>query len=584
MRNGETGGGSTDRAIVIPLAAMIAAGIAIRILDFLTLPIIENDGVNLMMSARNTLAGQGVSPSLTLPSLIVAALFAVFGEGLWPAALPNLLAALGTFALCFAAGRTAKNRHTGLAAAALLAVCALAMFYAPLPKPYALLAFFVFAGVVCWAIAIERTGPAAAGFGILSGLSFGAAFATHTFAAFAAVPLPFWWIAAFLRPDRKNRRMPTLCAGLAFGAVAGALIAWRFPLFGWSIFNDYLMDWRFEIAIPVWSVRWEGLTNLYSLSPFTLAAPLGAYFAARRTRTPIEKYALALIALNLAVYLLNPVNRFPRVLLTSMAPLALLAAIGLAELVARRNASIWAISFVSILGLALVGTEASSARMAILGMLDRVSPAAFALVVTGLFAVGFAAGRAKSTIEISRGALVAALALFALSTVAYAAIHTRVALTRQAELHQRRIAGFAACGTTSDTLGGGDSVHLLLRGTHNYSWLVDLPRERLLDAYAHGLVPSLEAEGVRCVVIDWNDPEGEVAMLDEFVRTAGVPPEQARNLFRELDEDARVRVIAERAPVSTYAIGGFMPAGRTSLPREFDPIWPAAWWPSATDR
>ncbi|MCL4233948.1 MAG: glycosyltransferase family 39 protein, partial [Deltaproteobacteria bacterium] len=539
-----------------PFAAMVAAGVAVRILDFLTLPIIENDGVNLMMSALNTLAGQGISPSLTLPSMIAAAMFSMFGEGLWPAALPNLLAGLGIIALCLTAGKAARNRETGVAAAGLYAVCALAMFYAPLPKPYALLAFFVFAGVVCWAVAIARSGRAAVGFGLLSGLAFGAAFATHTFAAFAAVPLPFIWAASFLHRDWRSLRTPTLFAGLGFGSVAGLLIAWRFPAFGWSIFNDYLMDWRFEIAIPVWSVRWEGLTNLYALSPFAFAAPLGAYFAARRTRTPIEKYALAVIALNLAVYLLNPVNRFPRVLLTSMAPLALLAAIGLADLVARRSAAIWAIAFVSILGLALVGAEASSARLAILGMLDQVQPFIFALVVAGLLTIGFVAGRARSTSPSTHGAVIAALAAFAFSTVAFAAIHTRVALSRQAELYQRRVAGLAACGTTSDTLGGGDGVHLLLRGTHNYSWLVDLPRERLLEAYATGVVDALEAEGVRCVVVDWKDPEGEVAMLDEFVRTAGVPPAQARNLFQELDEDPHVRVIAEQAPVSTYGIGG----------------------------
>ncbi len=582
MRNGGTDGRAVDGAIPAAFGVMIVAGVAIRILDFLTLPIIENDGVNLMMSARNTLAGQGISPSLTLPSMIVAAMYALFGEGLWPAALPNLLAALATLVLCVAAGRAAANRETGLAAAGLYAVCALAMFYAPLPKPYALLAFFVMVGLVCWAVAVGREGRSSAVFGVLSGLGFGAAFATHTFAAFAAVPLPFIWIASWFKPDWRARRTPTLLAGIGFAAVAGLLVAWRFPAFGWSIFNDYLMDWRFEIAIPVWSVRWEGLTNLYSLSPFALAPALGAYFARRRARSPIETYALALVALNLAVYLLNPVNRFPRVLLTSMAPLALLAAIGLADLVARRSAAVIALAFAAALGLVLVAVEAMNTLPAMLGMLDRVSPGLFALVVAALFAFGFAAGRWKSAAQLPRGAMLAALAVFAVSTFAYAAIHTRVALTRQAELYQRRIAGLAECGTTSDTLGGGDGVHLLLRGTHNYSWLVDLPRERLLDAYARGVVPALEAEGVRCVVVDWKDPEGEVAMLDEFVRTADVPADQARNLFRELDEDARVRVIAERAPISTYAIGGYEPAGRVALRGEFDPIWPAAWWPSAS--
>lgn len=558
----------------------VFAGVFTRVLYFLTLPIVENDGVSLISSALATRAGGGISQILTLPSLILAGLFSVFGDGLAVASLPNLAADLGTLALIVAIGRRWASETVGWVAAALYATAPLSLGFSAIPKPYALMTFFITASLYTINRATAEVSASPAGWGVLAGASLGAGFACHTFAIFPAFLLPGLLISGVIGRQR-GRIAASLAAGAVAGTIVGGLVAWRFPQFGWSVFNDFPMDWRFALARSVWSQRWEGLTNLYALAPFTLAPGLGLGAARIRVRR-LDAFGWLLIGmgtLGAAMYLFNPVNHFPRVILPALPALALLSARGWLGEGAPEPRRIAVAAFTSVLGAAWLVTEFFAGRALGVGMLHDASPAVFA-ATTLVLAVAAAYGARAFPTDRARRFETAATGLWVAGAVVFAVVHSQQTLARQAGYGQGRLEGLIGCARASDTVGGGDLAHVILPGDNNHSWLIDLPPETLRDAFDTSLVDALGRIGARCLVYDWGDPEAEQAMLDAFAEEQGIPNERRRHLTAEADRDPRIRPLREAGSVSTYALPGYEPEGvdLSSRLKAYRPLIPSNLW------
>ncbi len=547
-------------ALLVRTALVIAGlGATARIVFAATLPLFENDATIVFEAARETLAGHGLSMVQTLPALILAGLFRVTGESLFVSTLPNLLAGIGSIILCYFIASSIAGKGAGAAAAMLCAVCPLTLVYSSITKPYALLSFFILAGVWLWFLALTKTGKSSATLSVLAGLLFASAFACHTFAAFAAFPLIGFFFAGVI--SRKHRRLllPSLICGLVFGAALAVVIVWRYPVFGLSVFNDYVTDWRFEIATLVWSARWEGLTNLFALGPFGLAAGLCLFALGdkgSKTARPLLIYLIALIALNALVYLINPVNHFPRVLMPALAPLSILAGIGLCRKDQNKIALIVA-ALIALIAPAWLLAEISAKRPLWIGMLHDVSAAKFALISTLIIIIIYLVARfapKKQASPITQSVL---LALIGLSSLLFAICHTHFAIGRQVEYFQGRLKALAACDSGSGTLGGGDISHLFLPGPTNYSWLTDLPNELMGEIFTVGLLPTLKKAGVGCVVVAWLDPEGEQAMILGYAKARRLPHAEGVNVFQELEDTPEIIDVYATDKFSSYVMPWF---------------------------
>ncbi len=577
--------GSQSSRLLIGTALFIAGlGAAARIVFAATLPLFENDATILFQAARETIAGRGLSMVQTLPALILAGLFRLTGESLFISTLPNLAGGVGSIILCYYAGKSISSKSAGAVAAMLCGATPLALAYSSITKPYSLLSFFILAAVCLWHIATSKCGRGAAVYAALSGLTFAAAFACHTFAAFAAFPLAGFFIAGLFAKKHRRLLMPSLVAGLTFGAGVSAVIAWRFPVFGWSIFNDYVTDWRFEIATLVWSARWEGLTNLFAAAPFAGLGGL-ALFTLRdkesKNARPLIVYFIAVIALNALVYCANPVNHFPRVLLPAAAPLSILAGIGLTRK-GVKSVSLIVVALIAVLGSAWLLAEISAGRALWIGLLHDVSAAKFTFLCVFVFAVVFCVNRFAPQRTLSTTARCILIGLIGLCTLEFAIFHTHAALGRQADYFQGRLKSLAACDSGSGTLGGGDIAHLLLPGPNNYSWLTDLPDELLTEVFTVGLLPTLQKAGVGCVVVAWLDPEGEQAMILGYAKARDLPHAEGVNVFQELEDNPEIIDIYATDKYSSYVMPWFekTPHEFAQRIKAYSPICQTNIWPT----
>ena len=565
-------------------AALFVAGLGAlaRFVFAATLPLFENDATIVFQAARETLAGRGLSMVQTLPALILAGLFRISGESLFVSTLPNLAAGTGSIILCYYLGSKYWSKSAGAAAAMLCAATPLALAYSSITKPYALLSFLILLGIWLWFVAANKSGKTSILIAAPAGLSFAAAFACHTFAAFAAFPLAGFFIAGVFSKKHRKLLVPSLVAGLSFGATLAAVIAWRFPVFGWSIFNDYVTDWRFEIATMVWSARWEGLTNLFALAPFGIASGLVLFLfgdkGAKNAR-PLLVYLAAIIILDALVYLVNPVNHFPRVLLPSVAPLAILSAIGLMRK-DNKLLSMIAASSLAVIGAAWLAAEIAEAKPLWIGMLHDVSAGKFVFCVALIGLIVALANRFGPKLAASPIVRAVVLTTIGLSTLTFAILHTHTALNRQVEYFQGRLKALKACDSGAGILGGGDIAHLLLPGPNNYSWLTDLPDELLTEVFTAGLLPTLQKAGVGCVVVAWRDPEGEQAMILGYAKSRGLPHKEGVNVFQELEDNPEIIDVYATDKFSSYVMPWFekTPHQFEQRIRLYSPLWQSGIW------
>jgi len=305
-------------------AFLLCALVGLRIAFFLGTPLLDNDSTVIFFGAREFAANFTLSKVNTLPVLFAGLLYKIFGEHILLARLPQFLGGLGCMALIWRIGQK-SGKFSGAIGASIFAVLPLAVLYGSITKPYSLIAFFVLGGACLYGRSVEKQSPLWAA---IAGVSFTAAFLCYTFAASSAFPLLMLFIAGVFFKKYRPHLKPSLIAGLTFGLLLFLIILWRWKEFGWSITSDYVTDWRFDVATMVWGGRWVGLADVWALG-IAVFVPAGFFLALHRESLknlgPLASYGLIFCVMNLLVWLFNPVNHFPRVLLPSLPLMSLFA-------------------------------------------------------------------------------------------------------------------------------------------------------------------------------------------------------------------------------------------------------------------
>ncbi len=229
-------------ALALPLAAILAAGAAIRF-STLGLQSYHHDEV---ITAMRVLGGSfghmlhEVKASESNPPLYYVLAWGwsqAFGLG--EVGLRSLSALLGvaTIGVCYLLGRELAGRRVGLALAALAAVNPMLIWYSQEARSYALLIFFCALSLLFFARALDRRRGADIA---LWALSSALALCSHYF-AFFAVGIEALWLAVALRA-----RWRALAPALAGVAAVGLALA---PLL-FAQTNSVHIGWIANTSLP----------------------------------------------------------------------------------------------------------------------------------------------------------------------------------------------------------------------------------------------------------------------------------------------------------------------------------------------
>jgi Dolichyl-phosphate-mannose-protein mannosyltransferase len=534
----------TDVVLVWTLAIAVAVRLALpRMFGLL-----DNDSIVLFLDARRQIQTDAWAMASTLQVWLISFFYRLLEEKLHAARWVSVLAGLGVMLVLFqAAGRT----RAGRIAAVVFAVTPVAVFFGVSALPYGLLTFFGILGL--WLLA-ETQGERGPEYGLAAGLAFGAAFLCKTFAAVMILPAGIALLETVLRPADRRRRtwLGPLLALAGWSAVVGLAVAWRRPVYGWSVFNDYPTDWRFDLAAAVWSGRWVGLVNLQAMAlPWLLPGVVLAW--RERRANPFARYALWYAAAITAVFLLNPVNHFPRVLYPVAPVLAYFTALALAEALKRQRAALPALLLA--VGVVLLAGQGLWPGAWLDGRLWPVALAA-ALTVFAALAVPKLNWTA-SPVATDRLAA-AALAVFAVFGLwaGYGDLD-RVEREYMAQVQSVRFAN-----TAGGIIGGGDAMHLVLNGKANYSTLLDLPEEKLRQALADGLPSVMRDLQTPWAIVDPEGRDGTGAMFAPLAAEMGLADDPPPDPSAALETDAHAARLYDNGRYVAYHLEDvFAPEG-----------------------
>ncbi len=502
-----------------------AAVLAVRLGFPRLFGVLDNDSLALFIDAQRQLDTGAWSLVSTLPVWLVKLCYQLMGQSLASARWVSVLAGLGVMLLLYLRGLDEGDRSSGTFASLLFGVAPIGIFFGTSALPYGLLTFAAVLGIWLLARGQERGRWA---YGPFAGLALGAAFLCKTFAAALVLPVAVLFMQDLLNAQarRKLLWLGPLLAGLAWAAVVGFAVVWRWPIFGASVFNDYVTDWRFDIATAVWHARWVDLVTLHALM-LPLLVP-GLYLAIRRGLIrPFDRLAMWLIIADLGVFLANPVNHFPRVLLPAVPFLAWFAGRELAFewRYGQKAGSLFAWALTA---LATAGYTVYNGRWMSDGRPWTVLVAAGIALVVFLLLRVVLSGLPDAWREHSVAALLIVATFFGL-TQGY------LALDRVERGYAARIEALRFLKMTDGVLGGGDVLAYVAKGRNNFANLLDLPHERLVEILDEGLPAVLAKMRIRGVIVDRYDSEGAVPMLAGVAQELGRNPTQVRNPFDDLD-------------------------------------------------
>jgi len=520
--------------------------------------ILDDDSLVVFMDAKRQLETGAWSKVSTLQVALIQAFWWLLEVKPYAARWVSVLAGLGTMLVLILAGWRDGDYRGGLLAALFFATAPLSVFYGTLALPYAMLTFLGVLGV--FFLSLANSGRRA-WLGGLAGVVWGGAFLCKTFAAVLVFPAGLAFLAA-LEPTKRRRRawLPPLAAMATWALTVGAAIRWRGAEYG---LNDYIVDWRFHLATPVWSSRWVGLVNLHALF-LPLLAP-GLLLALRRRQDPFGRLGYAVLPIVLAVYLLNPVNHFPRVLLPLLPFLAYYAGRELSrETTAQPQGTAPAWMILAAVLTATVWLKPS-------WMLDGRPwlPLAETALGLGLFFALRAVLPHPSGIWLERtvGLLVLACLLGGFSAgyrdldraeLAYMARNEAVQATRVGSgiigggdiIHfisgshsDRRLPEGVTFEAVCEAIGPDEEMDVDLSGLNNFSRLTDLPQACLGKMASLGLPRIMQALQTPVAIEDLTDSEGIIAMLA-----------QPENPFRALDRHPDAARLFDNGRFAAYRL------------------------------
>lgn len=521
-----------------------AAAISVRIFFYVYTPLIDNDSIVIFMAARELISNGVVSMVNTLPVLLTGFFYRIFGEHILWARLPQLLGGIGTILLLIISARK-YGAVAGFTAGIIFAFLPIAILYGSIAKSYSLMVFLIFAGALVFDRAVEKQCAACSA---LSALLFILAFGCYTFAAISIFPITVFFLLSIFRKKSRSFLKPSLITGAVFAMLLGAVIAWRWKVFGWSVLNDYVTDWRFDLATRIWEARWVGLTDIWGVGiAFLIPGIIVLIWKSDtlRKQDPLIAYALIFIPVNVILWLVNPVNHFPRVLLPALPFLSLL--IGLAIQRVNDEKAHWGTA------LAWIGTTLFSVAI----LYPRFNPGdtpfwfftpetgsgiSLSIIAVVLFFFFFLIIlKPIKKVRVHWQHLVPISILLMAGTIG--PVMTFQSVEAQARVFQSRARLVDAAGATG-IMGGGDYQNLAHTGNDSVAWMLDLTVEEINQVLKGEILDMCRARGISHVIVARHDPDGVLDMLKVMAKQNGIEIGEIENVFVPLhDPNQTTRLI-----------------------------------------
>ena len=543
--------------------AITAFAILVRIFFYFYTPLIDNDSIVIFMAARELVAQGVVSKVNTLPVLITGLLYQVFGEHILWARLPQLLGGIGTTVLLIIAGRK-YGAVAGITAAIIYAFLPIAILYGSIAKSYSLLVFLILAGAMLFDHAVDKQCSTCSA---LSALMFIAAFGCYTFAAISIFPISVLFLISLFRKKARPYLKPSLITGAVFSILLGGVVAWRWKEFGWSVLNDYVTDWRFDLATRIWEARWVGLTDIWGVGiAFLIPGIILIAFKAKilRKQGALVIYSLIFIPVVLLLWLLNPVNHFPRVLLPSLPFLSFLLGMTLQRMSEEKthwgNVLAWVGTTISALALLYPRFNAGDMPLWFFTP-DTGSGISLTILTVALFFLFFLTIlRPIRKVRIQWQPLIPVMVIvLAGATGPVLALQS---VDAQARVFQSRAQLVDDAGVTG-IMGGGDYQNLAHTGKESVAWMLDLTPQELDQVLSGNILEVCKERGISHVIVARNDPDGILDMLKVMATQNGMKVDRIERVFTPLFDMSRATRLIDNDFGSLYAIDGITKNLRT---------------------
>ena len=535
--------------------ACVAAVIAVRASFFLVTPPFDGDSLDIVLGARWLLDTGRVPMDRTLPILLVAGLFKLFGEHLMLARLPQLLGGLGAIALVWKAGMRTGTLG-GPLAGLLLGFFPITILYGSLASSYSLMMALIFGG----AFALDKAVTDEKGtWSVLSGTLFISAFLCHYIALLAMAPVLILLAYGLFKKRAKPFVKPAMFAAIIFGVGFVAILLWRRPEYGWHIISDTgRYDRFFELMKSMYSGVWIGLTDFWGLG-IALIVP-GILVLAHRTEPTRRLGALGLYgvlycAIHLFVWLFNPVHHSPRAMLPALPFVALLVAGAFAWLADQRQH----------LGTLAAWVAASAASTLVIYPLRNTDSSwlftpttlrgiALTVLVTG--AVFLLLQVAATPLKASRlrGGF-ALTVLFMTLIVGSGLVVSRQILTDHARSFHAQSTLVLAAGTQG-LLGGEHYQSLAYTGPHSVPRFLDLEPGEMDQVLNGRILEVCRARGISHVLISRKERAALLPVLADLAMKRGIRITDSARVLRPLDDPANATRLMDNEVGTLFVLTG----------------------------
>ncbi len=537
------------------LLALLGA-LLMRIYFYLATPLIDNDSIVIFMGAVDLVQNGVISKVNTLPVILSGLLYYIFGEHILLARLPQILGGIGCIALLFFAGRKAGN-YAGYLSAILFAALPIAILYSSIAKSYSLMVFLIFAGAMVFGHAVEASCSICS---IITGLLFSMAFLCYTFAACAIFPVIILFIISCASKKWRMFLKPTLITGTSFALVLVGIGAWRWRQFGWSIFNDYVTDWRFDAASAIWSGRYIGLMDIWGVGIAVIVPGIVVFiykFEVIRKLGAVGIYGLIFTVINILLWLFNPVNHFPRVLLPCLPFVALFIAATVQSLAEEKThpATLLAWLGASTMAMAFLYPRFQKGHTPLWFFTPQnlkgvfLTILAIALIFLFLLIVTWPLKKWRLNKLWIFPTAISLLVLAAGPVMVYQVI------IAQSKVFQSR-ADLTKIAGVGNLMGGGDYQLLAHASPETATWLMDLKPHELDMVISGQIIDVCKNRKISHVIVSHNDPEGALEMLAGMALEKGDRITDIGRAYRPFEDKESAYKVAENEYGVLYKIIG----------------------------
>ncbi len=533
------------------LLAILLAILA-RFYFVLTVPLLENDSVVKLVYAKVFSENAIIPKEHTLATILIGLGFMLFGENILVGRFIELAAAVGSIYLTYLMGARFYDRRAGLYGAFFLSLVPVHLFYSTISKVYSLLCFLSLLSLYLFIIGFKEKKPI---YCLASALVLYLSFLCKTFTLIGVVPFVVLFLMSFAKKgaDRQLFHFNFKLTGASILLLSFLVLAtfyWRLPEFGRFFYHDSPVDLSLQLMMQYLPSSWSSLLAFNSISSFTLFPLLMAAALTRQKDvhlTYVNASIFSLIAVNILVVVMNPLNHSPRGFIISMPLLCLLAGAALSKLlnsttVSKRNlsqiiaASITATTFSFLFSFRfdfnpLMVLEMESLRDIIVSFVSIIL-CHFFFQCLFLF---FLKPSHASFVQNKKNLPFIIVSPLLISHFLFGILLTDRSLKNQAN-YFNPLFDVVSFAPSCNMIGGEDFVSLF-DGT-SFAFFSDLPVDDLLKVASGDLDSILEKHTINTIVLRKKTSFGEEEILRGFAETKGLSPlrhRQALNSNKKID-------------------------------------------------